>query len=108
MVVASTWFDCATSARLCSGCRPRLVHMSPNWTSRSSAATRPGNCCASAAARLVDDGRLAGAALGRHHDDDLARLHGRGRGQVTVGAALTETGIPARRSATSSWSAAGA
>ena len=68
--------------------------MSPNWTSRSSAATRPGKLHGERRGEVGDDGGLAGATLGRHHDDDLARLRGRGRGQVTRWLALTETGMP--------------
>jgi hypothetical protein len=38
------------------------------------------------------DGGLAGATLGRHHDEDLAGLRG-GRGSCPLVLALTETGI---------------
>ena len=79
--------------------------MSPNCTSRSMAATRPGKRMASAAERLVATAVLPDPPLGDTTTMTLPLRLGGGREPLV---ALTETGMPARRSATVSWSAAGA
>ena len=92
MVVASTDADVATWARLCSGCKPMLVHMSPNCTSRSTAATRPGKRMASAAARLVATAVLPEPPLGDSTTMTLPVLSGRGQRSVSVVAPLPDQG----------------
>ena len=99
MVVASTWADCATSARLCSGCRPMAGAHVPELDVEVEGGHPAGEAHGERRREVGGDGGLAGAALGRHHDDDLARLR-LGRRAGTRWVALTETGSPARRSAT--------
>ena len=84
-VVASIMLERARWAMVCSGWRLKAVPRSPNCTSRSTAATCPGCCCARATARLLASAVLPDPPLGDTTTITFPEDRGAGWGRTSAG-----------------------